>query len=130
MSSSAHEKRVEPLPVGVVNLRVVSHVEPGVREALLQPGVEVHERGVDVVQKCAFGAEAECDRQPAAERLHEPSVAKVFPIRLNMRDEPPLAAGPLEGGRQFFITGCEVRFANLRIRACCHVGIRNASVGG
>lgn len=130
MSSSAHEKRVEPLPVGVVNLRVVSHVEPGVREALLQPGVEVHERGVDVVQERAFGAETQRDGQPAAERLYESPLTVRIPIGLNMRDEPPLAAGPFERGRQLFITGCEVRFAHSLFRDCCHVGIRNASVGG
>lgn len=120
--SPAHEQRVEPLPVSVVGIRVVTHAGPRARQTLLEPGVKVHERCVNVVQERPLGSEAERDGKPSAERLHEPALAVLFPIRPDVRDEPPLAARPLERRRQLLIGRADLSlwFASFRFRGCGH----------
>ena len=58
--------------------------------------VKVNKMRIDVVQPRVFGSESERHRQPAAEGLDIATVFVILPERLDVRNQPALATGPLQ----------------------------------
>ena len=98
------DELVEARAMAVIRLGVVLHLDVD-GEAAGEPAVEVDVVGVEVVEQGLAGPQPERDGEPAGQRLDEAAMAVLAPVLAQLRQEPALAAGPLEGRSQRFRLG-------------------------
>src|ERR1041385_2478414 len=89
---------VETIPQRIVRLLVVAHLERDL-QSITELAVEVDHVRIGVIEERMLWAKSEGDCKSAHEGLNKPAVGFRLPQPFEMRQQPPLAAGPLEGRR-------------------------------
>ncbi len=93
---------VKPSAVPVECFLVVIFLGEGQVQASPYPSIEVYQVWVDVVDPCLLRTQSQGDGQSSPERFHEPALGVVLPEGAEVRQEPTLTSGPLQGGWKLF----------------------------
>jgi|SRR5260370_12518070 len=92
------DELVEARAMRVEKLWVVASIDSQ-RQTVAHLPVEINQMRIDVIQQGSLRMQFKRNGQPAAEWLDVTTILSCAPDRLNMREQPALAAGPFQRRR-------------------------------